>query len=104
MQSDFERLDVFQVALSVARWLPGQSFPRGMSDLKSQAVRAAQSAVLNIAEGVGRRGDARRNHYAIARGSANEALAALLMVDLPGGDDMAERLRRVDRMLQVLGA
>ena len=43
------------------------------------------------------------NHFEIARGSAAEALAVMMIADLPGCEEQAEKLRRVDRMLERLG-
>ena len=103
MQMDHERLDVFQLSVEVARWLVKQRFPSGLSDLRNQGIRAASSVALNIAEGSRRRGKARANHFEIARGSAAETLAVLLIVDLPGTAEAAHKLRRIDRMLQRLG-
>ena len=100
---EHERLDAYQVALEVARWMVRQTFPRGLADLKNQGIRAASSLVLNIAEGSRRRGRARANHYEIARGSGAEALAVLMIADLPGSEDIAHKLRRVDRMLMAAG-
>ena len=51
MGFDHERFDCYRLALSVARWLRNTRFPRGDADLRRQAVRAAGSVVLNIAEG-----------------------------------------------------
>ena len=52
--------------------------PRGTADLADQLLRAAQSQPRNIAEGAGRRTAAdQARFYAIARGSAMEAAAAL---------------------------
>ena len=99
----FERLDVYQQSLHVARWLAKQAFPRGWSDLRTQAHRASASVVLNTAEGLSRRGKSRRYHLEIARGSAAETLAVLALAELPGWLEQAERLRRVDRMLERLG-
>lgn len=103
MQMKHEGLDAYQVALEVARWMVKQPFPRGLSDLKNQGVRAAASVVLNIAEGSRRSGRARGNHYEIARGSAAEALAVLMIAELPGAEAQAHKLRRVDRMLERMG-
>ncbi len=103
MQMSFEGLDVFQLALTVARWFHRQPFPRGMADLKGQGGRAADSVVLNIAEGSRRSGKARTNHYEIARGSNAEALAVLLIADLPNSEEQAHNIRRVDRMLERMG-
>ena len=55
-----------------ARWYLGARFPRGAAKLKSQGLEAAQSAALNTAEGRGRAGQARRNHYEIAYASASD--------------------------------
>ena len=103
MQMSHERLDAYQVALEVARWVVRQPFPRGLSDLKNQAVRASCSVVLNIAEGWQRSGKARSNHLEIARGSAAETVAVLMIADLAGSKEQAHKLRRVDRMLERLG-
>ena len=103
MQMDHERLDAYQVALEVARWMVRQPFPRGLADLKNQGMRAAASVVLNIAEGSRRRGKARGHHYEIARGSAAETVAVLMIAQLAGGEEQAHKLRRVDRMLQKMG-
>ena len=103
MQMDHERLDVYRLAVQVARWMLRARWPRGTADLKNQAVRAAASVALNIAEGNRRRGKARTNHLEIARGSAAEALTALQIVDLPGGEAVQHDLRRIDRMLERLG-
>ena len=59
--------------------------------------------MLNIAEGMGKRGDSRRNHLRIAKGSAAEACAVLDIIDLPRGDEHQELLRRVGAMLGGLG-
>lgn len=103
MQMDHEKLDSHRVALEVARWMVATRFPRGLSDLKNQGMRASASVVLNIAEGSRRRGKARSNHYEIARGSAAEALSVLLIVELPGWQAQADKLRRVDCMLSRMG-
>lgn len=77
-------------------------FPRGDADLRRQAVRAADSVVLNIAEGTSRKNDAAKNHFRIALGSAGEACAALDVVDVPGADQQQHKLRRIGAMLAVL--
>ena len=54
-------------------------------DLRSQALRAAKSACLNIAEANGRGSVAdRRCVFAIARGEATEAAAAIEIAALAG--------------------
>jgi four helix bundle protein len=57
---------------------------RGDTDTKRQLKRAALSINLNIAEGIGRRGDDRCQFYRIARGSALEAAAVLDALDALG--------------------
>jgi four helix bundle protein len=103
MRFDHEGLDAYRLALEVARWIGKATFPRGAADLKDQGTRAARSTVLNIAEGRSRSGRARSNHYSIARGSAAETCSVLDLVDLPGGEEQQQKLRRVNRMLHKMG-
>ena len=100
----FERLDAFRLALSVNRWIRSQTWPRGCAHLRDQAVRAADSMTLNIAEGACRGGPAALNHFRIARGSAGEAAAALMVHDLPEATTRIHELRRVAAMLSKLRA
>jgi hypothetical protein len=58
--------------------------------------------VLNIAEGRGRTGDARRNPYRIALGSAAETCAALDIVPVPEASDVQTKLRPIGAMLAKL--
>ena len=97
-----ESLLCYQLALGVARWLAGVRFPPRQADLADQAQRAAQSVVLNIAEGSVRTGAVRRNHLLIALGSAAEACAVLDLVALPEGPERQAELRRVGAMLRSL--
>ena len=101
---DHETLDVYKLLAQVARWMSTARFPRGTAKLRGQALDAVHSAVLNTAEGRSRSGLARRNHYEIALGSAAEACAALDVVDIPGGADQQQKLRRAGAMLKRLGA
>ena len=102
---DHERLIAYQLAAEVARWLTHDArFPPGTASLRDQAVRAAQSAALNVAEGRARGGDAGRNHYRIALGSAAEACAALDLVAVAGGAEQQAKLRRVGALVHGLGA
>ena len=103
MQMAHERLDVYRVALEVGRWTLHTKWPRGMADLKHQAVRAGTSVALNISEGCRRRGKAKTHHFEIARGSAAEMVTILELVELPGAEAQKEKLRRVDRMLERMG-
>ena len=77
---DHENLDVYRLALEVARACPS----------------------LRIATGRSRGGDAGRNHYRIAAGSAAEACAALDLVGTPEGLALQPKLRRVGAMLRGL--
>ncbi len=89
-------------ALEVARACVAMRIPTGRSHLRDQLQRAADSVVLNVAEGRARGGDAGRNHFRIAAGSAAEACAAL---DLVGSAEAAAeqaKLRRVGAMLRGL--
>jgi len=87
----------------VAEWAARQAFPADRRHLRDQLVRAADSAVLNIAEGSGKEpGVSRRNFYSIALGSAAEACAVLDLVRLPEGPARQQQLRRVGAMLTRL--
>jgi len=99
---DHERLDAYRLSLEVARWVAVQDFPAGQASLRDQAVRAAQSVVMNIAEGRGRGGAAGRNHYRIALGSAAEACAALDLLGSATAGEQQQKLRRVGAMLHRL--
>ncbi len=98
----FETLDAYRVAVTAARWMRSTRWPTGSSHLQDQGTRAADSMVLNLAEGVSRGGRPGENHLRIARASAGEALAVLDLIDLPGGAEQQQRLRRVGAMLTRL--
>ena len=98
----FENLDLYKLAVTVCRRIRGLSWPSGTTHLRDQATRAADSVVLNIAEGWGRghRTPAGRNHLRIALGSAGEVFA---VVDILGlGDPLVSELRRIGAMLGKL--
>ena len=99
MGFDHEHFDCYRLAVRVARWLRQTRFPRGAADLRRQAIRAADSVALNIAEGCGRRGDAAKNHFRIGLGSAAETCAVLDLIDLPQRDERQHELRRIGAML-----
>ena len=99
---DHEKLDAYKVALEVARWVNAAEFPRGWAWLRDQVLRSSGSCVLNIAEGRARGGDAGRNHYRIALGSAAETCAALDILPLDGAAEQQAKLRRVGAMLSGL--
>ena len=96
---EHERLDCYRLAVEVVGSVESQRL--GNANLADQALRAAQSMVLNIAEGCGRTGKSRTHHYRIARGSAAELCAALDLV--PGDMQTVQRkLRRVGMMLWAM--
>ena len=108
MQYQFahERLDCYKLAVEVARWFEQNRFPRGRAELRKQGQDAADSVVLNIAEGAGRRhaAAAGKNHHEIALGSAAEACAVLALVStLAGAAEQQQKLRRVGAMLAKMG-
>ena len=82
-----------------------EALARRDRDLENQLRRAAASVVLNIAEGSGRWGRDRIQHYRIAAGSAAEVKAALGLARAWGfvDDSAAARpeglLARVQAML-----
>lgn len=98
-----ERLDAYAVAVDVARWAARLNIPAWRKHLREQLVRAADSVVLNLAEGCGHPpGNARRNHYRIANGSAAEVAAIVDLLDPPDRDERLHQLRRVCAMLYRL--
>ena len=97
-----ERLDVYQLSRSIARWVRATSFPTGDHALEDQARRAADSVLLNLTEGCYQIGKNRQKHFRIAMGSAAEVLAVLDLVDLPEGPARQEDCRRVVMMLHKL--
>ena len=99
---DFERLDVYRLAVTVNRAVATTHWPVGRSHLKDQAIRAADSMVLNIAEGAerGRGTKAAKNHFRIAKGSAGEVFATLEILDLD--PEARGKLQRIGSMLNRL--
>ncbi len=101
-----ERLDVYRVALEFRQSLGILDSVRNISALRDQVFRAADSVVLNIAEGAGRcaRADKRR-HYSYALGSAMECDAALALLHARGALGIeAYEIRRmmIIRVIQML--
>ena len=73
---DFEKLDVYRVAMEFHALVASVRLPAGRGELRDQLDRAALSIVLNTAEGGGRTGAAdKARFYAMARGSAMECAA-----------------------------
>ena len=77
-----------------------------MGALREQAMRAAKSVALNIAEAAGRVSPADRARvFAIARGEAMEAAAAIEIAVVAGdasGDSLDACLRVADRLVALL--
>jgi four helix bundle protein len=101
-----ERLDVYRLAVELRRSLAPLSKVRGIAPLRDQLFRAADSVVLNIAEGAGRnsRNDKQR-HYEIAKGSATESAAALELLFHSGilsETAFQERRKLAIRIVQML--
>ena len=96
-----EKFDCYRLALEVARWVEGIHVPSGRKHLREQMLPAADSMVLNIAEGLAKDGATRRHQLTTALGSAAEVSANL---DLLGVEDaeMRDKLRRVGAMLSKL--
>jgi len=99
---DFEKMDVYKLALEVARWIRTVPWPDGSAKTRDQGVRAAESVVLNFAEGWLRPGKAGKNQIRIAFASAGEVVAVLDVVTLPDGLEMQRKMRRVGAMLAKL--
>jgi four helix bundle protein len=75
---DFERLDVYRVALEFRALATSIALPAGRRELRDQLDRAALSIVLNTAEGAGRSSAAdKARFFSMARGSAMECAAVL---------------------------
>ena len=96
-----ERLDVYRLAVKINHDLRDQKWPRGLSSIRDQAVRASASVALNIAEANGRRGDARLNHLRIALGSLYES-AAVVDIALHGDVALKRPMARCAMMLKKL--
>ena len=104
---EHERLVAYQQALEVLRRLASRRAAfSGSSWLFQQAIRAAGSVVLNVAEGASltTRG-AKKRHYGIALGSCGELAAALDAADamgIPGLGEIQADNRREARLLRGL--
>src|ERR671934_2068004 len=91
-----EKLIAYQVACDLLVAVFNANI-RG-ADLRDQALRAARSACLNIAEANGRFSPAdRRRVFAIARGEAAEAASAVHVASLSGACavEHADRVRKL---------
>ena len=71
-------LDLAHEAARLVHLLCDQ-MPRVHHDLADQARRSANSAVLNLSEGAGRRGRSRRYHYEVSYASAGECFDTMVL-------------------------
>ena len=99
--------DALEVSLELIRELRGSlsEIRTRDRDLYLQMRRAAASISLNLAEGRVRAGKDRLHHWRIARGSAEELLAALRVADAFGDLDLASNcsaLALLNRVLSML--
>lgn len=108
---DFERLDVFRVALEVVAILDDLvgELPDGRGYIRDQLRRAANSIPLNIAEGAGEFLPAEKaRFYRIAKRSATECAGQILVcrrlgvADAPRVEAALNVLQRVIAMLVTL--
>ena len=102
MYLSHERLDCYRLALELARWAASAAIPPQRKHLRDQLVRAADSVVLNIAEGTGLTSDARRNHYRIALGSTCEVAAIIDLLAPRDHTELRDRAVRVAAMLSQM--
>jgi four helix bundle protein len=103
-----QRLHCYGLLLSVAKKMPKliASLPRGNYYLEDQLKRALSSALLNLAEGNGRRSRKDRNRFFdIALGSIAESASVLDIVEAYGyisaskQDELKTLLRRSYAMI-----
>jgi len=98
--TSFLALEVARPAAVRAIRIAHASGPRSRS-IADQLIRSASSMALNLAEGAGRRGRDRANHYQIAYGSAMEAATAIEMlaaIEKLDRTEVAEVLVEIDRV------
>lgn len=97
----------FDLSIELNRLLSELHWRSRNADLYRQLRRAASSVSLNLAEGSGRAGADRRQHFRFARGSALESRACLLVGHAWGDlDDKALEpvMPVIDRLLRILAA
>jgi four helix bundle protein len=108
---DFERLDVFNVALEAVAVLDllAEDLPDGRGYIRDQLRRAANSIPLNIAEGAGEFQPAEKaRFYRIAKRSGTECAGQILvcrrlgLAEAPRVDAALDVLQRVIAMLVTL--
>ncbi len=102
-QFDHEQLRVYGMAVDFAHWSQGAAVGQARSHIRDQVRRAAESVVLNIAEGSGHPiGNARRNHYRMAKASAAECCACLDIIRPKAKEERQQQLRHIGGMLHKM--
>ena len=108
---DHQKLKCYCVLLDVARKLPTllEKLPKGTYYLKDQLERALASAILNLAEGNGRRSVKDRNRFFdISLASIAETASALDIIHVFGyitgtlNDELKSELRMAYAMIMRL--
>lgn len=102
-----ERLRVYHLALAFARHVDAVlRQARCRSSLSNQLIRAAESIILNIAEGAGHFSPGlKRHHYQIAHASAEECIGALArLADLNPRLELRYLRRDADMICVMLNA
>lgn len=111
MRFDFERLDVFGVALDAVAILDelAEELPDGRAYIRDQLRRAANAIALDLAEGAGEFAPAEKaRFYRMARRSATECAGQVMvcrrlgLADAPRVDSALDVLQRVIGMLVTL--
>ena len=99
-----ERLRVYHLAQELVQRVDGIARGRvGDRSIHDQLRRAAESAVLNIAEGAGHYAARRKAfHYGVARGSASECVAALTRLNRRHPSPPIHEARRCATMVCTL--
>ena len=98
-------LDCYRVSLQMIDALKTtvKEIARYDRDLANQVTRAANSVVLNVAEGRLRQGGDQRRSFQIAAGSCNEVKAGLELAEAWGWARASDELRSyVERVLAML--
>jgi four helix bundle protein len=105
---DFEKLDVFNVAVEMVLRVDviAGALPKGRGYMRDQLRRAANSVVLNIAEGAGEFSPAdKARFYRIAKRSATETSAQIIVASRLGialHDDVAKATELLYRLVSML--
>ena len=100
MKLNYRRFLVWERAVELVRVVGRR--PPGDSELRRQALRAATSVGLNIAEGCGVVGAMRRKHFRIARGSVAEVAAAYDLAAALGERVPAEQVADLANQLAAM--